>query len=259
MPQLFLTFAATFLFSPPSKSYKPKKHKMMKTKQFGLLLLAMLMMASCSRALVKKTETVMVTVKHEVRPFERIRLKGMCDVRFVQSDSVSVKVEGDEMLVSQVKISNNGSTLDITTPEHQNFSFKKKRKVPTIYITAPDLIGVELVGMGNFTVRGKLDTDTLNVMLRGMGDITMDQVVCDKIDVKLIGMGDYDIKSLTAQRSKLLLKGMGDMNINFENSGQADCSLMGMGDITLKGTVHQLIQNKRGTGDIDTDGLKWTK
>lgn len=231
----------------------------MKTKQLGLLLLAMLMMASCSRALVRKTETAMVTVRHEVRPFERIRLKGLCDVRFVQADSVSVRVEGDEMLVSKVKISNNGSTLDITTPDHQNFSFMKKRMSPTIYITAPDLIGVELLGMGDFTVTGKLDTDTLNVMLRGMGDITMDQVVCDKIDVKLIGMGDYEIKSLTAQRSKLLLRGMGDMNINFENSGYADCSLVGMGDITLNGTLRQLTQNKRGTGDIDTSGLKWVK
>jgi hypothetical protein len=231
----------------------------MKTKQLGLLLLAMLMMASCSRALVRKTETVMVTVKHQVRPFERIRLKGMCDVQFVQSDSLSVKVEGDEKLVPKVKISNEGSTLVITTPERQNFSFKENRKAPTVYISAPDLISLELIGLGDFAVIGKLDTDTLNVMLRGMGDITMDQVVCDKIDVKLIGMGDYEIKSLTAQRSKLLLRGMGDMNINFENSGYADCSLVGMGDITLNGTLRQLTQNKRGTGDIDTSGLKWAK
>lgn len=215
----------------------------------------MILMTSCAVNSSRKSSTRVVS-QRTAKAFCRIIQKGMCDVRFVQGNTYAVRVEGSKSLVDNVETTFRDSTLVINdNTQKRSWKDKINKKTVTIYVTSPDLVSVKLVGMGDFKVQGPLDTDTLAVELRGMGDIDLDDVICDAFDGTLIGMGDMQVGKLTSGRTTLLLKGMGDVDVHFANSGEVGCTLIGMGDITLTGNVSRLSKEKRGSGDIDVDGL----
>jgi hypothetical protein len=149
-----------------------------------------------------------------------------------------------------------------------------------IYVTSPDLVSVRLSGSGDFTAEQRIDTDQMEVVLRGSGDMRIKDLICDDCHVELIGSGDIDIDRLETKESDvtlvgsgdiviglwrvlsthLSLKGSGDIKVDFNEGCQAvNSELRGSGDITLRGVVSQFKMQKTGSGDIDTDHLKMLK
>uniref|UniRef100_A0AB33JM68 Head GIN domain-containing protein n=3 Tax=unclassified Prevotella TaxID=2638335 RepID=A0AB33JM68_9BACT len=212
-----------------------------------------------------------------VRPFEQIETRLLGTVIYQQADTFGLKLEGDKKMVDGVQVSYEGNRIVLTQKNNVNlFSFGSRRSGKlTLYISSPDLIGADLVGAGSFEVRGKLDTDTLRLVLRGAGDMNIPYVVCDYLnaelrgagdmtfghvetvgsDVQVRGVGDIDIRLKNAARARFGVHGTGDIDANLERCGMVDCELVGVGDITLKGDARQLKQSLRGTGDIDVSGL----
>jgi len=75
------------------------------------------------------------------------------------------------------------------------------------------------------------------------------------VKVSLVGSGDVDVNNIETQQAELDLVGSGDINMFFTNSGRVESRVVGSGDITLKGSVKEMKNNVRGSGDIDTDEL----
>ena len=145
-----------------------------------------------------------------------------------------------------------------------------------VYVTSPDLTRVQLNGSGDFISNGRIDTDRAIFVLRGSGDIDVEDIICDECEVELVGSGDFDINRLEAKDVSVSLIGSGDIEVNLCNvettsialkgSGdikttvqdacrKVDCELDGSGDIKLSGEVVHLNRHKVGTGDIDTSNL----
>ena len=156
-----------------------------------------------------------------------------------------------------------------------SWRFNKDNDI-TILVTSPDLIGVELQGSGDFECKSHLDTDHLDVMLKGSGDIFFADIICDKLSTSVVGSGDLTINKVIAQAAeinlvgsgdikikeqkvndtKVGLKDSGDISLTFQNCGVVDCRLLGSGDIILQGDVTKLNSYTRGSGDIHTQKLK---
>ena len=138
-------------------------------------------------------------------------------------------------------------------------------------------MAVRLNGSGDFVSEKKVDTDNMAITLRGSGDISFDDLLCDRCKVDLIGSGDITLDRLEAQsasatligsgdiRLKLIkvldttlsVKGSGDIKAEFgKGCGAVDCDLNGSGDISLQGKVARFHQSKHGSGDIDIDNLQ---
>jgi DUF4097 and DUF4098 domain-containing protein YvlB len=149
-----------------------------------------------------------------------------------------------------------------------------------IYVTSPDLVSVRLSGSGDFTSEKRVDTDQMDIVLRGSGDIAFTDLLCDDCHVELIGSGNIDIKRLEAKTSdatlvgsgdidldlwhvlstRLSLKGSGDINADFNEGCQAvDCELRGSGDITLSGVVSRFSKHETGSGDVNVGELQMLK
>ena len=103
----------------------------------------------------------------------------------------------------------------------------------TIYVSSPDLVGVRLNGSGDFISRRQIDTDVMNVVLRGSGDIEFDDIICDRFTTELIGSGDIKINQLEARTSSAMVIGSGDVVINQSNVIDTNLSLRGSGDISV--------------------------
>ena len=260
-----------------------KKMKKMKARQYlmisGLLLMVAMGMTSCitcSRTIVLDDQTV--EWRH-LRNFERIEIIGSPTVVYTQADTFGVRIEGPENLIPRILTDTDNGTLYVRNKGKMgfiNFTVGDKSDV-TVYVSSPDLIGVLVSGSGDFISRKRVDTDTMNIVLRGSGDIQFENIICDASSMELVGSGDVCINHLDARKSTASLVGSGDINItqanvldtdlslrgsgdivvNFlEGCRSAQCQLSGSGDITLKGTLTHYDSHKSGSGDIDTGDLR---
>lgn len=219
----------------------------------------------------------------EQRPtksFERIRLQGSPDIKYAQGKTCSVRVKAPQNIIKNIETRVEGNCLIVSMKNNRFFSFSSiKGGEVTVYVTSPDLIGVEVQGSGDFECKSLLDTDNMEVSLRGSGDVNFADIICDRIKTSLVGSGDIEIKNVTAQQSsvelvgsgdvkikqnkvkqtQLELKGSGDIKISCNNCDVVNCRLVGSGDITLSGTVKKLNRSTRGSGDIETGGLRIVK
>ena len=226
--------------------------------------------ASCSEASkVKATvkaelddmgedDGVIVTQNRKVGKFTAIRIEGSPTVRFVQGDKFEVKVKGKKELVEKIKTELDGTTLVVSVRSKISFNFFKnnrKKYMPVVYVTSPDLVGLELAGSGDFICDGAIDTDKLNVELAGSGDVDFNgSVICDDLNVELNGSGDVDFKNVETITSSLRLIGSGDIKVAFDNCRDVESSIAGSGDVTLKGNITgRLDKAKAGSGDYNIE------
>lgn len=213
-----------------------------------------------------------------LKGFEEIEISGSPTVYYNQADSFSVKVKGPESQVENIITDSDGKTLVIRNKTKFgmfNMQFGEDGEL-AVYVTSPDLTSICLNGSGDFISRQRIDTDNMDVTLRGSGDIQIDDLICDRCHVELIGSGDIGLTSVEAQDASavligsgdidlclrkvddtsLSLKGSGDITAEFsKDCGSVDCDLRGSGDITLEGKVRGFSQYKSGSGDIDVDKL----
>ena len=252
-------------------------------KQFFLPVCLLLMLASCSCSTnslrVSFSDKDLVTQRRDLRGFEKIEVIGSPTVFYSQADSFSVSVKGPADLVDHILTEVDGRTLAIRNKGKLgivNVSFGDNSKL-AVYVTSPDLVGVLLSGSGDFVGNGRVDTDVMNIRLKGSGDLLFEDLLCDRCDAELvgsgdlkikhldtretsatlIGSGDLDIRQMNAERTQLELRGSGDIDVEFiSGCGVLSAELLGSGDITLKGQVRKFDMHKRGSGDIDFSHLK---
>ena len=245
----------------------------------GGILLAALSLMSCGRQVrIITTTSEKVTVKRAISPFDKIEISGSPNVVYEQGDSCTVTVKGPKELVDDIVTEMNGNTLIVRNKGKIgvfNIELSDDEGL-VVYVTSPDLIGVQLSGSGEFVCKNRIDTDYINVTLRGPGDIDIHDLICDhciteltgsgdldidrleaKIsEVTLIGSGDIDLKQYNVEQTDIILKGSGDIAIDF-NDGcvRSDAKLQGSGDIKLKGKLKKFNGTKTGSGSIDTGKL----
>ena len=253
---------------------------MMKSKQFAIaglmLLMASATLVSCHNTAVFSKDYV--TEERLIKGFEEIEVVGSPNVYYTQADSFSVRVKGPDNFVENILTEKNGKTLTIRNKGKWgmvNISFSDEDEL-AVYVTSPDLVAVRVNGSGDFVSKDLIDTDKMDITLRGSGDIHIDQLLCDRCDMELIGSGDISMPSLEANEVSAVLIGSGDLdmrlirvidtNLSLRGSGDidadfmedchsVDCSLNGSGDINLSGKVDRFHGETHGSGDIDTAKL----
>ena len=212
-----------------------------------------------------------------VKNFHKVVVEGGYDVHYQQSNTVSVRLVGEQKEIDRVLVSSDGTTLRITRNKKASglFSFSKDDDLD-IYITSPDLTSVVVNGSGDFKVQGKIDSDNLSLTVLGSGDISLYDVICDNLYAKMNGSGDVEIKQLRCSAAKYELVGSGDISVRqdrvratdislkgsgdfkgyLQDCGKVRCNLVGSGDIRLSGTAVSLEKSKIGSGMINTAQLR---
>ena len=245
----------------------------------GIMLAVMTAMTSCeiSKVRVITDGGEMVTQIRPLKGFEEIEISGSPTVVYQQADSFSVKVEGPSEQVKNILTSVNGSVLNIRNRGKIGIiNISSGEGGTVVYVSSPDLTAVRLSGSGDFISERRVDTDKMQIELRGSGDIRFSDIICDQCSTMLVGSGDLSLDHLDAQTSDVVLIGSGDINIaesrvrktdiqlrgsgdivvDFQDGcGRAECQVSGSGDISLRGRLKSYNYSKFGSGDIDIDGL----
>ena len=240
---------------------------------FILVMVQMLVSCVC-RENVLVSDSKRVTQQRSLKGFERIDVYGSPTVYYTQADSFSVRLDGPENVISEVLTEVEGNTLSIRNKGKigiVNISVGSVSDV-NVFVSSPDLIGVQLFGSGDFKSEGHVDTDNIRIALRGSGDIDFSDIICDSCSSELVGSGDLKIRRLKTITSSISLVGSGDMTIsqwdvkktdvNLKGSGDVkvnfvegckavSCNLVGSGDIKLKGHLDSVEKHKTGSGEIE--------
>ena len=273
------------MLSSNVQEVKPKNDRKMKRKQLfltGILLMAVAMLSmSCVNMKIGMDGDV-VSEYRSLKGFEKIEINGSPNVYYTQADSFTVKVRGPKDGLENILTEVNDGTLSIRNRGKigvVNIVIHDEDQAE-VFVTSPDLVSVRLSGSGDFTSENRVDTDQMEIVLRGSGDMNVKDLICDACRVELMGSGNIDVNRLEAKESdvtligsgdifinqyqvlstRLGLKGSGDIEVDFNEGCQAvDCELRGSGDITLRGVVSRFSQQKTGSGDIDIDHLKMLK
>lgn len=220
---------------------------------------ALLVLASCMNVRVNnsKKDNSQAQQSRSLKGFERIELLGALDVDYMQADSFSVQVKAPDEVIQHVETRVEGNRLIINMKGEGkliNFGIADSDDVK-VYVTSPDLVGIELRGSGDFDCKRHLDTDNLDIQLKGSGDIEFDDIICDRINVSVVGSGDVDVKHIITQQASLELVGSGDIEMGFDKSGDVKTTLTGSGELKLRGVVNRLNNSVRGSGSVDTRHL----
>ncbi len=258
-------------------------------RKFFLFLLAISAIAVCE---AKSKKVAATTENRNVATFKRISMSGPIDVIYTQGPKCSVKVTSPKEQMKNVRTGVKDGTLFVSYEGKNGMSFTVNnlsnilRAIGgensatdgiTVYVTSPDIIEISLTGSGDFVSRNRIDTDKMVLRLRGSGDITLHDIICDDMDTELVGSGDIKLPKTDVLRSKISLVGSGDIEINQRNTrhteislkgsgdisvtfagskcGTANASLYGSGDITLSGQLKSLKKTSRGSGDFHTRNL----
>lgn len=260
---------ATFPVFSASKG-KEETKKYINMKKIFLLAALVACLASCNVIVGKKE--AMVEAERSVGKFTQIHIMGSPTVIYTQGANHSVWVKAPQSVIDKVKTKCNGNCLVVETKGNVSFwgfSNASNHDV-VVYVTSPDLTGVEVNGSGDFRSEKPIDTDNISLVVRGSGDLSIDgHLICDNAQLTLSGSGDIDIDNLEALTTSLTVIGSGDMEVRqhkvdntqmqLTGSGSiklecSDCNnvnsqLTGSGDIKISGTVKNINKAKAGTGD----------
>ena len=228
------------------------------------------------------TDENLVSEDRMLKGFEQIEITGSPTVIYTQGDKFSVRVTGPESMVERTITEVNGRTLLVRNKGKVgvvNFTLGNDADLK-VYVTSPDLTAICLRGSGEFISNRQIDTDKMEVVLRGSGDIDFNEIICDDCSTELVGSGDIKIERLETRshnisligsgdiqvsqwrvdKTDVMLKGSGDIKVDFvEGCKSADCELVGSGDITMSGYLEHYNVQKRGSGDISINNLSIEK
>ena len=185
---------------------------------------------------------VVVSEVREALEFERIQLFAVATVAVEVGQDVSpLRIEGEDNLIGLVSAQVRDGALQITSSR----PFTTTTAV-VISLTTPVLNRVEHLGVGDFKVNG-LSGGSLEAFMSGVGNVTASGSV-DSLDVLLQGVGNMSLLDLAASRTRVLLLGVGVIDVNATESLFA--RVHGIGDITYTGNPAELDTGVKGIGNI---------
>ncbi len=200
-----------------------------------------------------------------VADYSSIDLGGVANVSYRQfsGDKPYLQVNVDENIFPLLDIKVQGGSLIIRTQDGQNI----KPTEFTIYTNSQELNQAKVSGAGDLYLQGEVNSQNMNIIVSGSGNVATDSLYCEKLDVAVSGAGDVklagggvisyfsisgagDVKAYDFHVKELNCKvsGAGDMEVSV--SEKMEASVSGAGDIKYKGNPSVVNKRVSGAGSI---------
>ncbi|QES90643.1 head GIN domain-containing protein [Rhizosphaericola mali] len=229
------------------------------------LSLSALLFASCFNFNGKRVKGNgnIATLTKSVNEFHNVDLSGTFDIYLTQGPTAPVKIEGDDNIISHIKITQTGDKLELGTEDGFKYSTSKSIKV---YLTSPQFKSIDVSGAGDIKGTNQLTSnDELSVSTSGAGNIDLD-IDAPKFSTDISGAGDIKLKGQIKDGS-ISISGAGsahcydllteNLTIDISGMGSADvfasktlnAQISGAGSISYKGTA-TVTKQVSGMGSI---------
>ena len=157
-----------------------------------LFLTSLFMVIGITTASAKTIQSV--SKNYSIKSFSSVNANTVADIIYTQSDIVSVRVDGMQELVDNLKISVYNGVLTIENDKEFN---SKNNEPLVVFISSPTIHSIETHGIGNWCLKGKVKTDKLVIHSEGIGSIHALNLESKKICVQYSGIGDLKLGGKT--------------------------------------------------------------
>lgn len=206
-----------------------------------LLLLVVVIATSCTIA--QKKEFTNKT--YPVQYFSSIESGVVANIIYTQSNNLSVRAEGDKEMIDNLNITEENGKLKIS--HYKKLRVKNKKNL-TIYISSPTISEIEIEGVGNWNMKGKIKADDMKIEFDGVGNFEALDLESKNIKISCEGVGNLKLGGIT---DFLEMKSEGVGNINTQNlkAKKAIVKSSGIGSVKCFASENIDINND-GVGSI---------
>jgi hypothetical protein len=190
-----------------------------------------------------------VTRDVPVSSFESLKASGIYELKLLQGDKESVKIEADENLQEYFTVKNEGSKLviDMKKAENKNLNIKSKLRV---YVTFRNLKELDLSTVGNVVSEKSLSFDELQLSNKSVGNVDL-QLTADKLNIKNTSVGDVKLSG-KARDAVVRNSGVGSLQagnfvvqtMDIENSGVGSAVVNAEKNLKVKDSFLGKVNNK---------------
>lgn len=204
---------------------------------------------------------------YRVSSFNAIVSNSVGNIHFSQGSSTSVRAEGNQETIDNLRISVKDGKLVIDMAKRPFKRFNLGRKKLDIYISSPTLSVLQMNGVGNVTLEGNINTPQLEIISDGVGNLKAEELSCENITIDSEGVGNITLagktnslsissdgvgnvhaEELIAKNATVTSDGIG--NVSFYASESMDVSSDGVGNVTYYGNPKNKNITKDGVGKL---------
>ena len=188
------------------------------------------------------------TETRTVSDFNSIEFQTEGTVYITKGTAFEVRIEAQPNIISDMKTEVNGSELKI-----YNRHCLRDHDQIKVYITLPDLRGIDLTGSGSMLVQSIFQSPFMDVNVSGSGNIEIqDSLLADAVNVNISGSGDVLMNAWCSSFSGKI-SGSGSLRVN-GNSVTENLTISGSGEIhSFDLTVDQSAVNISGSGNCEVN------
>lgn len=198
--------------------------KTLKLLFLSTLLVIITTSASCGSCASSKNNKTNKTFT--VQNFTSIQANIVGHIIFTQSNKASLKVEGSQAMIDQLKIKEKNGLLTLSNQKN----LQKTRGSLTLYISAPTIEKIKNTGVGQFTMQGTINGNSLEIVTKGVGDFEATQLQYKKIKATTEGVGNIVLEG-AAELIELQAKGVGNIDAKKLESKNVIAKQQGVGNI----------------------------
>lgn len=172
------------------------------------------------------------------------------DVTFVQGETASVEINGPDNVVNRITLAEGRLDFEPGYSPRGTMGFVGDDARVQVRITAPDVSRFTVEGSGDLNLQA-LDLDTLDVQVRGSGDVVA-AGRADRLTLGIRGSGEAYLADVAVRTATVDISGSGEAELSPTES--ADVTINGSGDVDLMRRPANLNTQINGSGDVTVGG-----
>lgn len=234
-------------------------------KSILLLALCCFTISNAQRHKKIKGNEIIKTIKRTTSEFDKIKASGSFDIKLVAGKEGSITIKGDENLLQYIKTEVKNTTLTVAFEKGTNIQYNYSSSIEII-IPIEKISEIEFSGSGNVSTLDALNSDNLNVEIKGSGNAKFEtnsnnlkitrsgsgnlsaKGKATTLDIISTGSGNVNTSELISENVTASQSGSGNIKVNCTDSLSATSS--GSGSIIYKGSPKKVQKSSTGSGSI---------
>jgi hypothetical protein len=196
----------------------------------------------------------LVTRDVAVSSFESLKASGVYELKLLQGDKESVKIEADENLQQYFNVKNEGQALVIDMKSLRNVNLKNKNKM-RVFVTFKKLKELDISTVGSVNAEKELNFADLEIKNASVGKVDL-RLSANTVKLNNSSVGNV-ILAGKAQAADFRNSGVGSLDagsfvvqtLNIENSGVGSATVNAEKDLKVKDNMLGRVKNK-GTAPV---------
>lgn len=176
------------------------------------------------------------------------------DIEYVQGAEYSAILEADSILIPYVETEVEGGLLTLSVKSSKIkdvLKFENKHNAK-LYLTAPELVAVAIVGAGDFVSKGTWQYDgEISLGTLGTGEFVTDTILCKTFRYQSTDTGAATFSYVKADNALFLSRFGSKIDANIDVS-KVEANVDGTSQLTLTGHAIDAIVSK----NVNIDNLK---